>query len=248
MRFSATVIATMLLAGSSALAAEQADGSGIASKDIASKDDGAFAARTRAGYIQMARLDTKGPDVRNSRDSNKELSKSDLNQVIGYYNAAIKHDPKDDDAYFHRGVAKYFAGALPQAMADLTQASKIDPTYAYYALWIDIVDKRNNAASRLSKAIPRFDMTKWPAPVIQMFLGETTPQAVLAAADDRDATIKTGQLCEANFYVGELALQQGDKTEATRLFKLAAAGCPNEFVEGPSANAELEAIGAILTP
>ena len=114
-----------------------------------------------------------------------------------------------------------------------TQASKIDPTYAYYALWIDIVDKRSNAESRLPQAIAHFDMTKWPAPVIHMFLGETTPQAVLAAADDRDATTKRGQLCEANFYSGELALQQGDKAEATRLFRLAAAGCPREFVEGP---------------
>ncbi len=240
MRFSATVIATMLLAGGSALAAGHADGSSIVSP---AKGDGDFAAR--ADYIQTARLDTKGPDVRNSRGINRELSKSDLGQVIGYYNAAIKHDPKDDDAYFHRGVAKYFAGALPQAMADLAQASKIDPTYAYYALWIDIVDKRNNAASRLPQATAHLDMTKWPAPVIHMFLGETTPQAVLAAADDGDVATKTGQLCEANFYIGELALQHGDKAEATRLFKLAAAGCPREFVEGPSANAELEAMGAI---
>jgi lipoprotein NlpI len=241
MRFSATMIATMLLAVSSALAAERADGAGIASQA-----DAGFAAR--AGYLQMARLDTRGPDVRNSRGTNKVLSKNDLGQVIGYYNAAIKHDPKDDDAYFHRGVAKYFAGALPQAMADITQASKIDPTYAYYALWIDIIDKRSNAASRLPQATARLDMAKWPAPVIHMFLGETTPQAVLAAADDRDPTTKMGQLCEANFYIGERALQQGDKAEATRLFKLAAAGCPREFVEGPSANAELEALGAVPTP
>jgi lipoprotein NlpI len=217
MRFSATVIATVLLAGSPVLAAD---------------------------YLQTVRLDSKAPDVRTNRGTNKELSKSELSQVIVYYNAAIKHDPKDDDAYFHRGVAKYFAGALPQALADLTQASKIDPAYAYYALWIDIVDKRSNAESRLPQAIAHFDMKKWPAPVIHMFLGKTTPQAVLAAADDRDATTKRGQLCEANFYIGELALQQGDKTEATRLFRLAAAGCPHEFVEGPSANAELEALGA----
>ena len=54
MRFSATVIATMLLAGSSALAAERADGSSIAAKG------------NSAGHIQMARLDTKAPDVRSS--------------------------------------------------------------------------------------------------------------------------------------------------------------------------------------
>jgi lipoprotein NlpI len=234
MRFSATVIATALVAvASPTFAADQRTG-------IAVYADGD---RAFSDTIQMARLDTKAPDTGSNRGSNKELSKSDLLQVIGYYNAAIKHDPRDDDAYFHRGVAKYFSGALPQALADLTQASKIDPTYAYYALWIDIVDKRSNGTSRLPQAIAHVDMKKWPAPVIHMFLGEATPQAVLAAADDPDATTKRGQVCEANFYIGELALRQGDKAEATRLFHLAAAACPPEFVEGPSANAELEALG-----
>src|ERR1700676_3480742 len=98
--------------------------------------------------IEMVRLDTKDPGAHNGAGA-KEQAKSDLSQVITYYNAAIKHDPKDDDAYFHRGIANYYAGALPQALADLGQASKIDPEYPYYALWIDILDKRANAASRL---------------------------------------------------------------------------------------------------
>jgi lipoprotein NlpI len=235
MRFSATVITAALVAAASpALAAARDDNA-----SIAFYAEGAFGF---ANHIETIRLDTKDPDARHNRGA-KDQAKSDLNQIIVYYDAAIKHDPKDDDAYFHRGLAKFYAGALPQALADLSQASKLDPQYAYYALWIDIIDKRGNRASGLPRALSKIDMTKWPAPVIRLFLGRTTPAAVLAAADDPDADTKRGQVCEANFYSGELALQQGAKEEAARLFRLAAAGCPHEFVEGPSANAELEALG-----
>jgi tetratricopeptide (TPR) repeat protein len=170
----------------------------------------------------MVRLDAKDPDARHIRDT-KGQTKSDLYQIIVYYNDAIKRDPKDDDAYFHRGLAKLYAGALPAAMADLVAASRLDPQYAYYALWIDIIDRRRNEAGSLRQAAAHLDMTKWPAPVIRLFLGETTPAAVLAAAADPDPATRKGQLCEANFYGGEFALQQGAKSEATRRFRLAAA-------------------------
>jgi len=244
MRFSTSLIAAGLLVASPALATEQYDGRGhslAAAGDLAS----VFADRSQAAYIQMARLDAKDPDARRGRgtkEQGKVQSKDDLNQIIVYYNATIRRDPKDDDAYFHRGLAKLYAGALPAAIADLSQASRLDPQYAYYALWIDIIDKRLNEASSLAQAASHFNMTKWPAPVIRLFLGETTPADVLAAANDPDPVTRNGQLCEANFYSAEFALQQGDKQEATRLFRLAAATCSHEFVEAASANSELTAL------
>jgi hypothetical protein len=69
-----------------------------------------------------------------------------------------------------------------------------------------------------------------------------TPASVFAAANDPNANIKRGQVCEANFYSGELALQQGMKLEATRLFQRAAADCPEDFVEWPAANAKFKAL------
>jgi lipoprotein NlpI len=195
-----------------------------------------------AGDTRMVRLDAKDPDAQRNRGT-REQTRSDLYQIIVYYNAAIRRDPNDDDAYFHRGLAKLYAGALPAAMADLVQASRLDPEYAYYALWIDIIDKRRNEAGSLAQATAHFDMSKWPAPVVRLFLGETTPAAVRAAADDLDPATRGGQLCEANFYSGEYARQHGDMQEAARLFRLAAAGCARDFVEGPAAGAELEALG-----
>jgi lipoprotein NlpI len=83
-------------------------------------------------------------------------------------------------------------------------------------------------------------MTKWPAPVIRLFLGQLTPEAVLAAADDPNANTKKQHVCEANFFGGVLASQQGKRDDAARLFRLAAMDCPKGFVEYDSAIAELQ--------
>jgi lipoprotein NlpI len=85
-----------------------------------------------------------------------------------------------------------------------------------------------------------------PAPVIRLFLGQTTPQALLATADDPNANTKQGKVCEVNFYTAELALQRRAKDEAMRLFRLAATDCPKSFTERAAAHAELKALGANL--
>jgi lipoprotein NlpI len=66
----------------------------------------------------------------------------------------------------------------------------------------------------------------------------------MAAADDPDPNKKKSQVCEANFYAGELSLSKGSKDEAIPLFRLAANGCPHGFIEWTAANDELKALGA----
>jgi lipoprotein NlpI len=129
-------------------------------------------------------------------------------------------------------------------LADVNEASDLDPADAYKALWADIVGQRSNAPSGLSHASAKIDMTPWPAPIIRMFLGRMPPAAVLAAADDPDARKKKKQVCEANFYRGQWALRQDAKDEAVRLFQLAASGCPRDVDESFAAIAELKALGA----
>jgi lipoprotein NlpI len=170
--------------------------------------------------------------------------KGDLNRAIADLNEAIRLDPKDGLAYNNRGRAYLYSGKLAKALADVSQANKLDPKSAYAALWVDIVRQRNNVPSRLTQAVSTIDMAAWPAPVIRMFLGQMTPAAVLAAAADPDAYKKKGQVCEANFYSGELALRQGAKDDAARLFRLAASDWPHTFTEWGDANAELKALGA----
>ena len=73
-----------------------------------------------------------------------------------------------------------------------------------------------------------------------------TPAAVLAAADDADATKKNAQVCEANFFAGELSLRQGAGDEAGRSFRLAVNDCPKAFTEWWAGKAQLKGLGSAL--
>ena len=137
----------------------------------------------------------------------------------------------------------FFAGSADKALADFNQASAQAPENAYLVLWADIAARRNNLPSRLAQTTSRINMSVWPAPVIQLFMDQMTPAAVLAAADNPDATKKKGQVCVANFYSAEFALTKGQKDEATRLFRLAASDCPHHLNEWDAANAELKSLG-----
>lgn len=170
------------------------------------------------------------------------LRNGEPDHAIADYNRLIELTPKNARAYRSRAIANLYAGSVSKSLADLDQSTELDPKDAYAALWRDVVAKRSNVPSRLAAAAGKLDMTKWPAPIVHLFLGETTPEAVLAATDDPDDEKKTGQICEANFYAGALALQREEK-DARRLFQLAAAECPKGFVEWQAANAELKGIG-----
>jgi lipoprotein NlpI len=96
----------------------------------------------------------------------------------------------------------------------------------------------------MARLSDKLDMTVWPAPVIRLFLGQSTPDAVMAASDDRDPTRQRGHVCEANYYTGEVALLHGDRDGAVKLFTAAAADCPSRWTEWEAADAELKALGA----
>src|SRR5262249_26315514 len=112
------------------------------------------------------------------------LAKGDFAHAVADYGEALRLEPKNVSAYFARGRHNLYRGALQRALAALGQASELNPKWGYRALWLDIANRRSNGSSRLADATQQVDMTKWPAPVIRLYLGESTPEAVLAAADD----------------------------------------------------------------
>ena len=201
-----------------------------------------FPARGIADYDRAIALNPKYASAYGKRASAlRDLG--DFVQAIADYSQAIILDPKYAGAYYGRGLAKIYVGASPDAAADLALSVQLNPKFPYGELWLEIANMRGKLPSRLKQATEQIDMSKWPAPVIRLYLGELSPEEVLAAAADPDATKNRGQTCEANFYTGELALQNGNKDEAARLFRLAAADCPKSFDEFSAANAELKALG-----
>ena len=197
--------------------------------------------RAITDYNEAIRLDSNYADAYNDRGRAYE-TKANYDRAIADYSEAISLNPNYELAYGNRGRAYLYGGNPAKALDDVRRASELDPRNVHHALWLDIVSQRNHVPSHLSQAIPNIDMTKWPAPVIRLFLGQMTPAAVLAAADNPDADKKKSQVCVANFYTGELALRTGAKDEATRLFRLAAGNCPHDFPAWSAANAELKVL------
>jgi lipoprotein NlpI len=199
--------------------------------------------RAITDYTQAIRLNPDYVKAYNNRAFAYFISKGDLDHAIADYTEAIRLDPKGASAYLRRGIAHFYNGNLAKALADVRQSSELDPKDAFSALWLDIVGERSNIPSRLSQAVSEIDIRVWPAQVIQLYLGQMTPAAVLAAADDPDAKKKKDQVCGATFYTAELARRQSVKDDAVRLFRLAASECPHDVVEWVAADAELKALG-----
>jgi tetratricopeptide (TPR) repeat protein len=204
--------------------------------------DAAIAACSRA--IASDRYDGADLAVLYNNRGSEYHGKGDSDRAMADYDQAIRLDPQYALAYGNRGRTELYSGALDKALADLDLASELDPKYAYAALWLDIVAKRSNLPGRLVEATTHIEMTRWPAPIIRLYLGQLTPAAVIAAADDPNAYTREGQLCEAHFYIGELALQQGSKERAKAQFDAAEALCPKNFLEYAAAAAELKALDA----
>ncbi|WXU24553.1 tetratricopeptide repeat protein [Bradyrhizobium sp. A5] len=199
--------------------------------------------RAIADYDEAIRFNPKDKDALGLR-ANVYKTKGDFGRAIAEYDQLVQLDPRDFRAYRARASAHWQAGSLAKSLADLDEAVRLDPKYAYSALWREIIAKRSNEPSRLAEAVTRLDMTKWPAPIINLFLGTKTPEQVLDAANDPDPNKRKGQVCEAHFYAAELALQRSSREEASRLFDLAAAECPKTFVEKQAADFEINSLRA----
>ena len=70
------------------------------------------------------------------------------------------------------------------------------------------------------------NLSTWPGPVIQLYLGQNTPEDVLHAAGS-----DSGQRCEYSFYVREYRALRGERPEALALFRSASSGGPKDFIE-----------------
>jgi len=128
------------------------------------------------------------------------------------------------------GIVNWLVGEVDRAddiFSDLAGRGT-NKTYAW--LWYALTQ------ARLGKdvpqhALPDIDLAAWPGPIIKFFLGKAPQDSVFAAADRGEASARDGQICEANFYVGEWLVQHHDQAAAKPLLDKAAAGCPTGFLE-----------------
>jgi lipoprotein NlpI len=174
--------------------------------------------------------------------ANIYLAKGDFARAIAEYDAALRLTPESEDSYVGRGRAYFFTGDMAKAQADFQTLARLRPMLWTPVLWLGVVEWRAKLPGGLAAAEHHFNMKVWPAPILRMLAGELTPAQALAAADDKNPAQRRRQVCQAQFFAGEIALAQGTHDEAARLFRLAAEQCSPIYIERASAEAELRAL------
>jgi lipoprotein NlpI len=172
--------------------------------------------------------------------------KGDYDRAIADYNEAIRLNPQGASAYRSRGTANFNLGRFDASVSDLTESLRLNPDQSYVLIWRYLSQSRSGdrklAENDLWAKSASLDKTKWPAPVIDFLLGKNTPAELLQAAEHRDTQTRRGQVCEAEFYIGEWHLLNSRPREANSLLSSAERDCPKAFVQYPAAVAELKRI------
>jgi lipoprotein NlpI len=180
--------------------------------------DSAIAARPKLGFLYGLRAAV------NVRRGQTDKSREDMKTSLALL-------PERTSGSNGVGITNWIVGRLDDAEKNFSDAADKDSPNAIYSwLWYALTEVR------LGKPIPRrslpdFDLKNWPGPIVNFFLGNAVQDTVFAAAAQGQANAIDGQVCEANFYVGEWLLQHHDQVGARPLISKAASDCPVNFVE-----------------
>ena len=147
-------------------------------------------------------------------------------------------------ALWERGVFRFLDGRFKEAAGDFGKVTAAAPSNAYAAMFAHIARSRSGdtGAELLAKQSDSINKAAWPWPAVQLFLGQTDPNAVVAAAN-ADPARAASRLAEANFYIGEWYLLQNQKQSAREMLQRSAASGDRTLVETAAAKADLKRLG-----
>jgi lipoprotein NlpI len=192
--------------------------------------------RAIADYTEAIRLDPKYAISFDNRGQ-AYYAKQDYDRAIADYNEAIRLDAKNALAFSHRCRAYAAQQVYDRAITDCNEAIRLHPKSPCAALWLYLARTRSGAqtaAAELETNAKNLKQPDWPFPVVELFLGRQTPETTLAAAT------KSDEQCQAQFYVGEWHLLQGDRPAGKKVLQAAVDSCPKTLMEYTVARAELQ--------
>lgn len=163
--------------------------------------------------------------------------------ALADFDTIIKYDPGSGAAYFYRGQTEFEARRFGAAVADFAHDVRLVPADGLASVWLYLADGRAGRAhdaSALAKAATAIDTTQWPGPVVAYYLGRMTPAQLLTAAASPNTDVQADHQCQANFYMGEDALQHHLAADAKRFLSQAATHCPIMLAERTAAMIELK--------
>jgi len=155
---------------------------------------------------------------------------------------ALKLEPDNANAVWRRTVTRFALGQFAEAAQDAELTGRLSPAWLYGILWRYIANAKSGTAKPdvLLPYSAKIDVSKWPGPVLALYMGALTAGQVSdAAVKAGGAKSGPGYVCEAAFYIGELRLLRNDPKGAKESLQGAVRTCPHTFDEYHGAVAEL---------
>jgi lipoprotein NlpI len=139
-------------------------------------------------------------------------------------------------------ITYYLAGDREKAGAMIDRGYKEQPSYPYWPIWRALVQKSAGdeaGAQQTLAAGLRIVGTRWPAPLIKFMAGGLSESKLRGFANTGDQRTRSEQLCEVEFYRGELAYLAGDKATAKAAMRAATTARIYYYLEDAAAHARL---------
>jgi uncharacterized caspase-like protein/lipoprotein NlpI len=206
------------------------------------------AARANLGDFKAARDDLKRAIELKSDDTAYYDQLGAVDMALGDLDAAA--DAVDtavnaaSDYWSGTGMlVSYLTGRFDrvQFMADL--GKKQQPSYPYFYIWTALAEKASGdptaAQAALAAGVKAVGNKAWPMPLIDFLAGRIPESRLRSLAASGNAKTQAEQLCEVDFYAGEVAYLAGDKATARTHFQAAASSGVFRYLELAAAKARL---------
>jgi PQQ-dependent catabolism-associated CXXCW motif protein len=160
------------------------------------------------------------------------LYRQDYQHAIQDATDAISRRRSNATAFTVRARAKLYSQAPDLAAADFVESIKQRPSDYFTVFWLHLARIRAGQpdADELRANGKDINEKAWPAPILRMFLGTDTPEAVIKAASEAATAIgRNDNACDAAYYIAIDRNAKGRPDVARKLFQSALEICPKSF-------------------
>jgi lipoprotein NlpI len=199
-----------------------------------------------AGFDAAVTLDPDYASAFNNRGvAHKNLGNTYL--AAANFTRAIALDGEKTKPFVNRGLLRFETGNFTRAADNFAAAAALEDNQpAMLTLWAHVSRIRAGGdAGPLKPFATTSPSTDWPGPLVALFMGDTTQDAVLAPYLDAEASPDNGARLQAFFFAGQHQLISGDAQAAAELFWQVIQSGEVRTMAYAGARAELERLGQL---
>ena len=139
----------------------------------------------------------------------------DHDRALADYDAAIRIAPRSTTDMDERAMTLFDLGRYDEAAAQFGPVIRLTPGDSFPVLWRHIARLRSHTpdAEEFATGIGTLDLSAWPGPVFDLFLGKTSFNAMRNASDRSPDGPAEGE-CEVAVFGGEYYLTKGESAAA----------------------------------